>query len=112
MKERRFVLSTDTPTATHFGTLPDGRSVAAYRLTNTRGMAVTVLTYGGILQAIEVPDRYDEIGNVALGFARLEDYVERSPYFGAVIGRVANRIADGRFELDGVTYAIPVNDPP
>lgn len=100
------------PAATHFGTLPDGRTVAAYRLTNSLGMAVTVLTYGGILQAIEVPDRRGEIRNVALGFAGLDDYVERSPYFGAIIGRVANRIAAGRFELDGVPCEIPVNDPP
>ena len=100
------------PTATHFGTLPDGRTVVAYRLTNPLGMAVTVLTYGGILQTIEVPDRHGEVRNVVLGFANLQDYVERSPYFGAIIGRVANRIADGRFELDGVTYAVPLNDPP
>lgn len=100
------------PTVSPFGSLPDGRHVDAYRLTSSGGAAVTVLTYGGILQSVELPDASGVIDNVALGFARLEDYVERSPYFGAIIGRFANRIADGRFELDGQTYQLPINEPP
>lgn len=100
------------PTAEPFGALPDGRTVDAYRLTNPHGMSVTVLTYGGILQSIEVPDSRGESRNVALGFSTLEEYLTRSPYFGAIVGRFANRIAAGRFELDGVGYTLPVNDPP
>jgi aldose 1-epimerase len=92
--------------------LPDGRPVDAYRLVNTAGMSVTVLTYGGIVQSLHVPDRHGTVANVVLGFGTLEDYVLRSPYFGAVIGRFANRIADGRFELDGVGHELPVNEPP
>ena len=102
----------DTPVPASFGTLPDGRPVDAYRLANGVGMSVTVLTYGGVVQSLDVPDRHGTAANVVLGFSALEDYVLRSPYFGAIIGRFANRIADGRFELDGVNHQLPVNEPP
>jgi aldose 1-epimerase len=102
----------EVPTARPFGTLADGRPVHAYRLSNDTGVAVEVLTYGGILRQIEVPDRNGVVEGVALGFRDLADYVERSPYFGAVIGRFANRIADGTFSIDGTTYRAPVNEPP
>ena len=75
-------------------------------------MAVTVLTYGAILQTVEVADRTGAVRNVALGLSTLDDYVNRSPYFGAVVGRFANRIADGTFAIDGTTYRVPVNEPP
>lgn len=100
------------PEGRPFGTLPDGRSVEVYRLANDVGFAVDVLTYGGILHAIEVPDRDGDVNNIALGLPTLEDYLDRSPYFGAIIGRFANRIADGTFTLDGTTYRAPVNEPP
>lgn len=95
-----------------FGTLPDGRAVEAWRLANEDGVAVDVLTYGGVLLTVHVPDREGDVRNVVLGLPTLADYVDRSPYFGAVIGRFANRIADGRFAIDGTTYQVPVNDPP
>jgi aldose 1-epimerase len=75
-------------------------------------MRVRILTYGGILQTIEVPDRRGRLGNVTLGFDNLADYVARSPYFGCITGRYANRIAEGRFTLDGTTYQLPINNPP
>jgi aldose 1-epimerase len=94
-----------------FGTTPDGVRVDRYTLTNGRGMRVRIITYGGIVQTIEVPDRNGHIGNVALGFSNLTDYVEKnSPYFGAIIGRYGNRIAAGRFTLDGVTYQLAKNN--
>jgi len=93
-----------------FGTMPDGRQVDRYTLSNGRGMRIRVLTYGGIIQTIEVPDRRGHNGNVALGFDNLTDYVERSPYFGCITGRYANRIAQGRFTLDGVTYQLAQNN--
>jgi aldose 1-epimerase len=100
------------PVATPYGALPDGRSVEAYQIGNDSGMGVSVLTYGGIVASLVVPDRHGVTRNVVLGFSRLEDYLERSPYFGAIIGRYANRILNGWFELDGVTYQVPINEPP
>jgi aldose 1-epimerase len=99
------------------GTLPDGRSVERYTLTNARGMRVAVLTYGGILQRVEVPDAHGEIANVTLGFDDLAGYLSpaylaNTPFFGAIIGRYGNRIARGRFTLDGETYELPLNHPP
>ena len=80
-------------------------------------MTVAVLTYGGILQSVEVPDREGESANVTLGFAELAGYLDPAytsapPFFGALIGRYANRIAGGRFELDGVAYQLAINDGP
>lgn len=96
-----------------FGTLPDGTEVEIYTLTNSRGMEVTVLTYGGIFQSVEVPDRRGRLENVTLGFDDLDDYVERNdPYFGAIIGRYGNRIGGGAFTLDGVDYQLATNNGP
>ncbi len=88
----------------------DGQAVDLYTLTNANGMAVTIMTYGGIIQSIRVPDRDGTMANVALGFATLDAYVEQSPYFGAITGRYANRIARGTFRLDGKTYRLALNN--
>jgi aldose 1-epimerase len=95
-----------------FGSLADGTPVDIYTLTNSRGMEVKILTYGGILQSIRVPDRHGRLANVTLGFDNLADYVAKSPYFGCITGRYANRIALGRFQLNGQTYQLPINNPP
>jgi aldose 1-epimerase len=91
----------------------EGKSVERITLFNGE-IEVAVLTYGGIVQSITVPDRNGRSANVALGFATLEEYVAHNggPYFGALVGRYANRIADGRFTLDGVTHQLPVNNGP
>jgi aldose 1-epimerase len=94
-----------------FGTLDDGTPVERYTLTNG-DLRVRILTYGGILQTIEIPDRRGRLANVALGFDNLTDYVERSPFFGCITGRYANRIAGGQFTLDGETFQLPLNDGP
>lgn len=97
-----------------FGTTPDGTAVERYTLTN-RGMTVRILTYGGIVQTLEVPDRRGHPVNVVLGFPDLAGYVESNnpgPYFGAIIGRYGNRIAGGQFELDGQAYQLPLNNGP
>ncbi|WP_433472478.1 aldose epimerase family protein [Spirillospora sp. CA-142024] len=97
-----------------FGSLEDGTKVWRYTITN-RSIRVRIITYGGIVQTIEVPDARGRMGNVALGFAGLGDYVAKNnpgPYFGALIGRYANRIAKGQFTLDGVTYQLPINNDP
>ena len=89
----------------------DGHTVDRYTLTNG-DLRIQILTYGGILQTIEVPDRWGNTANVALGFDNLQDYVAMSPYFGCIAGRYANRIALGVFTLDGVVYTLPINNPP
>ncbi|HEY7272330.1 MAG TPA: aldose epimerase family protein [Actinoplanes sp.] len=93
-----------------FGSI-NGQTVYRYTLTNGR-FRVRILTYGGILQTIEVPDRNGRLTNVTLGFATLDEYVAGSPYFGAIIGRYGNRIAKGQFTLDGQSYQLAINNPP
>ena len=96
-----------------YGTAPGGGTVHLYKLTNSHCMRVRIITYGGIIQSLSVPNRNGRVRNVALGFSSLDQYVNQNdPYFGAIIGRYANRIADGRFTLDGVTYDLPVNNDP
>ena len=95
-----------------FGQMPDGTPVDLFTLTNARGLVCKVITYGAAITELHVPDRMGTLGDVVLGFDNLTQYIKESPCFGAVCGRVANRIANGRFELDGKTYSLPVNDPP
>jgi aldose 1-epimerase len=96
-----------------FGTAPDGTEVDLHTLSGGGGLAAKVLTYGGIVHQLWAPDRAGEPANVALGLPRLADYVEGNrPYFGAVVGRYANRIASAAFTLDGVTYRLRSNDGP
>lgn len=95
-----------------FGHLPDGTAVDELTLSNGRGLSLSVINLGGIVTSIHCPDREGRRANVVLGFDNLADYVERNPSFGVIAGRYANRIAGGRFVLDGQTFALPVNDPP
>ncbi len=88
----------------------EGQSVDLYTLTNANGMEVKIMTYGGIVQSINVPDRDGQMANVALGFATLEEYVAGNPYFGCIVGRYGNRIARGTFSLDGKTYRLALNN--
>lgn len=99
-------------TRSGFGALPDGRAVDRYTLTNAGGITVQVLTYGGIIQSIEAPDAHGRLGDVVLGFDSLDGYLKQSPYFGAIVGRYANRIARGKFSLDGKAYTLAVNNGP
>ena len=93
-----------------FGRTRDGVAIEEYTLRNAAGMAVQVITYGGILRSISVPDRQGRFANVALGFDSLEKYEGEHPYFGAITGRYANRIGGGAFSLDGVDYQLFRND--
>jgi aldose 1-epimerase len=100
-----------------FGKLADGSVVDKYTLANDNGMSVGVITYGAIVQSVTVPDKNGKIEDVALGFDSLDgytnpNYIENCPYFGGLIGRYGNRIAKGRFTLDGKQYQIPVNNGP
>ncbi|WP_149825492.1 aldose epimerase family protein [Streptomyces tailanensis] len=92
-----------------FGKLADGTEVYRWSLENG-GTRIKVLSYGGIVQSLEIPDAKGTYANVSLGFDTIEEYVASSPYFGALIGRYGNRIGEGRFVLDGETYQLSVND--
>ena len=95
-----------------YGTTTSGEPVEQYALKNSAGMEVNIITYGGIITSIRVPDRQGRLANVALGFESLAKYEAGHPYFGAVTGRYANRIAAGRFSLDGEDYTLFLNDGP
>ncbi|MCM6773742.1 galactose mutarotase [Nocardia sp. CDC159] len=93
----------------------NGSAVSRYTLTNGRGMRVRILNYGGIVQSLEAPDRDGRTENVVLGFPTLDGYLASNgfaskPYFGAIVGRYANRIAKGTFALDGAVHQVPVNN--
>ena len=95
-----------------YGHLPDGREVHEYTLDNGRGLVLRAINLGGIVTALECPDRDGHRANIVLGFDNLADYVERNPNFGTLVGRYANRIARGRFVLDGEAYRLDCNDGP
>ncbi|WP_037572008.1 aldose epimerase family protein [Phaeacidiphilus oryzae] len=96
---------------TEFGRAPDGTPVDRWVLDNGAGIRAAVLTYGAVLHELTVPDGSGgDPRNVVLNLPTVGEYAEHSPYFGAVVGRYANRIAHGRFELDGTAYQVPVND--
>ncbi|MFF5478082.1 aldose epimerase family protein [Streptomyces sp. NPDC012935] len=98
-----------TPVKSLFGKLADGTKVHSWSLANG-GTRMKVLSYGGVVQSLEIPDRRGRLANVSLGFDNIEDYAAKSPYFGALIGRYGNRIGKGRFTLDGKAYQVNVND--
>jgi aldose 1-epimerase len=96
-----------------YGETADGVAVDEYTLTNANGMEVKIITYGGIITSVKVPDRNGNMADVALGFSSLKDYETlNSPYFGAIIGRYGNRIANGVFKLGDVTYCLDANNGP
>lgn len=95
-----------------FGTLPDGRSVRLFRLDTGRGFQVSITNYGGIITSIRMADRQGQVDEINAGFPTLDPYLGDHPYFGTITGRYANRIANGRFTLDGQTWQLPLNSPP
>ncbi|WP_116105237.1 aldose epimerase family protein [Lewinella sp. IMCC34191] len=101
----------DSVSVTGFGDTPEGPA-EVYTLTNENGMEVDITNYGGIITSIRVPDRDGNMADVAHGFPTVEGYLGEDPYFGALIGRYGNRIANGTFTLNGETYELPTNDGP
>lgn len=93
-----------------FGVTPDGQAVEQYILTNRKGASVSIITFGGIITSIQVPDRSGKLGEVTLGFDELPPYLQKNGYLGALIGRYGNRIARGQFTLDGKTYQLALTD--
>jgi aldose 1-epimerase len=95
-----------------FGKMPDGTVIEAYTLYNTQGASAKVITYGATLTELHVPDKSGKMGDVVLGFDNLEGYLGQHPYFGGTIGRYGNRIAKGKFALDGKEYQLFLNNGP
>lgn len=95
-----------------YGTTSDGQEVEEYILTNANGVEVRIITYGGTVTSVRVPDRAGTMENINLGFDNLADYETKSPYFGCITGRYANRIANARFTLDGTEYELAANNGP
>ena len=93
-----------------FGKTPDGIEVYLYTLTNSQGVEVSISTYGGAITSLKVPDRNGNFGDIVLGYETLDEYVKNPRYLGALIGRHANRIAKGKFSLNGVDYQLPQNN--
>jgi aldose 1-epimerase len=94
-----------------FGSV-DGQDVDLYTLTNDHGLVARITNYGGIVTELHTPDADGEMADIVLGFDTLDEYIASSPYFGAMVGRVGNRIALGRFGLDGVVYELATNNGP
>jgi aldose 1-epimerase len=95
-----------------FGKTEDGKNVDLYTLTNSTGLNAKIMTYGGIVTSLQVPDRNGNFADIVLGCDSLDEYIKGSPYFGALIGRFGNRIAKGKFTLDGVEYTLATNNGP
>src|SRR5258708_19689620 len=95
-----------------FGKLDDGTAIEVFTLRNSHGAAAKIITYGGTLTELWVPDRAGKAGDVVLGFDDLKGYLGDHPHFGGVIGRYANRIAKGKFSIDGQEYTLATNHAP
>ena len=96
-----------------FGKMPDGTNVTLYTLTNASGAQVQITNYGGTVVSVKVPDNKGKLDDIVLGFDKLSGYLQDGdPYFGALIGRYGNRIAGGKFTLDGASYTLAVNNGP
>jgi len=93
-----------------FGTTSDGRAVEIFTLTNAHGVEARITNYGAIIVSLKTPDRAGNFDDITLGYDSLSGYLRDTPYFGAVVGRVGNRIARGMFTLDGVTYHLAINN--
>jgi aldose 1-epimerase len=95
-----------------FGTMPTGEPIDIYTLRNDKGAEARIMTYGGIVVSLKMPDKSGNYDDVVLGYDNLDSYVKNSPYFGALIGRYGNRIGGAKFTLDGTAYTLPANDGP
>jgi aldose 1-epimerase len=96
----------------HWRTLSSGEEIELYTLRNSKGIETTITNYGGRVVTLKTPDRAGRFCDVVLGFDLLDGYLQKNPYFGAIVGRYANRIANGEFKLDGQTYKLACNDGP
>src|SRR5258706_4677076 len=95
-----------------FGKTQDGTPADLFTLRNSRGAEVRISNYGGIVVSLTVPDRYGKMVSVVLGYDNLVGYLKQTPYFGALVGRYGNRIAKGKFTLNGKEYTLAINNGP
>ncbi len=115
-KDQKVSEETQAPVAKHsvttspFGVLSDGKEVTRYTLRNSNGVEMSVINYGGIITSLKTIDKQGQFADVVLGFDSLSSYLKGSPYFGALIGRYGNRIAKGKFTLDGTSYKLATNN--
>ncbi|MFL0246372.1 aldose epimerase family protein [Candidatus Clostridium stratigraminis] len=96
----------------YFGSTPDRTNIYSFTLTNSKGTAVEIINFGGIVRSLKLQNDKGSFDDVVLGFDKLEDYKKEGPYFGAIIGRYANRIAKGSFNLNGIEYKLEINNGP
>jgi len=99
-------------TTKEYGTMPDGKKIQEFTLKNSNGMTAKIISYGGIITELQVPDRDGKFADVVLGFDDLNGYLGGHPYFGCIVGRYCNRIAKGKFTLDGKEYKLATNNGP
>ncbi len=104
------VLGAGSVTSVPFGKTADGREVAIFTLKNSQGIEARIMNYGGIVVSLKVPDRKGALGDVVLGYDNLDEYIKATPYFGALIGRCGNRIAKGKFTLNGTEHNLATNN--
>ena len=104
--------ATAMSTKKEYGKTADGKVVDEYTLTNKNGLRVKLITWGATLTSVETPDKNGKLANITLGFDKLAGYTERHPYFGSTVGRYGNRIAKGKFTLDGKEHTLAVNNGP
>ncbi len=97
-------------TTAPFGIMPDGKEISLYTLINSNGLKAEIINYGGVLVSLTAPDREGRMADIVLGYDNLEDYLERSPFFGALVGRYANRLEGACFTINGVTYELDKNE--
>ena len=102
--------SKSTISKVDFGKTPDGKAVEIYTLRNARGAEARIMTYGGIVQSLIVPDKHGKLADIVLGYDTLDGYLTNSPYFGALVGRYGNRIGGAKFALEGKTYTLAANN--
>ena len=102
----------DQITRAPFGNLPDGTPINVFQLRNKHGATASIINYGGIVVSLRVPDRNGNFGDVVLGYDTLDGYLKSSPYFGCLVGRYGNRIAKGKFTLQGQEYTLATNNYP
>jgi len=111
-EQKKVTMIASFDTALPLGEVTKGEPVKQFELTNGNGMKAVILEYGGILHELHVPDKDGNLADVVLGCSSIESYDTDSPYFGAITGRYANRIANGKFSLDGKEYSLAINNDP